>query len=502
MTLPDRPSLLADVRRPTVSVAYHNGSTWVDVTASVMNVSVQASLPDMLSFGAGPIPTARVTLGSSAFAHTPAYAPIRIGYGLHGFSSHVRVFVGYITKIERTPFEMLWDCVGIGERIAASAIRVPVRRFRPAHTQTTTTSIEDPNNPNYRGGMINEVLWQAGGRPFEQQTLYPDAPWYYSCTHALITPFWTWLDGENAWDDVARLCRAVGSLLYQDNDGVIRCRSVIHAITGAATFGWTDAPLTAAQRVAQQRHGYQDIQEQRVYTNVPSEITVRYTRRGISAVGERYRDTIARVVAPAQSTIVTLALQEPLVTLSRIEVDAAELPTGVQVAPTIAVGVAQAQTVECAIGNPSATRAMLITGVRVYGTCVEAIEQNEVMYGLDNPPTVLPRSMRTEDNPYIQDERHAHALASLITTIYGKVRPVVRLRNCPSDPDRRVGEVVTITSQQLSLSDTRALITDITYNDNAFMDVDCVLIPDIDDVNAYYIVGHTYSSGDTKLIGW
>jgi hypothetical protein len=502
VTLPDRSSLTADVRRPTVTVAYHNGTSWVDVTSHVLGATVQASLPDFLSFGAGPIPSAQVTLGVGAFTHLPAYAPIRIGYGLHSFSSAFRVFVGYVTQIERTPTEMVWRCNGIGDMIAARAIRIRVHRFRPAHTQTTATSIEDPNNPAYRAGMINELLWRAGGRPLEQQSSYPDAPWYYTCSHSLINPAWTWLDGENAWEDAGRLCRAVGSLLYQDGDGIVRCRSIIHAITGTPTFGWTDEILTAAQRATQNKHGYQSLQELRSYSDVPTTITVRYVRRAISAVGERYKDTIARVVAPAETISVSLTLQEPLVSLSRVELDAAELPTGIQLTPTVAVVQAQAQTVVLSITNPSTTRAMLITGIRLYGTCVEAIEQNEIQHASASPTTIIPRELRTEDNPYVQDEQHAFALALLLRTVYGTVRPVVRLRGCPSDPERRVGEIVTITSQNLNINNVRALILDIRHQDNAFMDVDCVLLPDIDDATMYYVINTTYTSSDVRLIGW
>lgn len=502
MTLPDRPSLLADVRRPTVTATYYNGSSWVDISQYVLNVSVQASLPDVLSFGAGPIPSARITLGVGAFSHVPAYAPIRIGHGLYGFTDTFRVFVGYIARIERTPTDMTWYCVGIGDGIAAQAIRIPVRRFRPAHTQTTATSIEDPNNPTYRGGMINEILWRAGGRPLEQQSSYPDSPWYYTCSYSLISPAWSWLDGENAWDDMGRLCRAVGSLIYQDGDGVVRCRSVVHAITGSVTFGWTDQPLTAAQRVAQQRHSYQTIQETRSYSDVPSSITVRYTRRAVSVVGERYKDTTARVIAPGDTLTMSLALQEPLVSLSRIEIDAAVLATGIAQSPTVAVLSAAAQTVVCTVTNPSSTHAMLVTGVRVYSTCIEAIEQHEVQETIGTTGTITPRALRTEDNPYIQDEQHARALLSLIRTVYGVVRPMVRLSGCPADPERRVGDIVSLTSQQLGYTDTRALITDIQIQDAGMMDVDCVLLPEIADEDAYYIVDRTYADSNTRLVGW
>jgi hypothetical protein len=502
MAAPTRAQLEADVLQPTTTVEWWNGSAWVDVSQHVVRTRVQSQLPKALDLGAGAIPTATITLSDATLSIIPAFAPVRISYGLVSTAT-IRRFVGYVTSISRiapSPSAVAWNCQGVAAAIAAQTIRIPVRRNRPPHTQTTSTSIEDPNNSSYSAGMINEVLWRAGGRPLQQQAAYPTAPWYYDCTSSLLTPEWSWLDGENAWDDIARLCRAVGSIIYQDEDGVVRVRSVVHATSGSAVYGWTDQALTAAQRIAQNRGLYQTIEERRSWEDVPSAITVRYVRRGVSGVVECYNDTTARYLLPNQSLQLQLDSTEPILNLERIEIDAASTVSGTAVSIQQSGVQAVAHTITLTATNPSNEPA-IITAIRAYGTVVLAIEEGTAS-AARTPTTITSRELRTEDNPYVQNELHARGLARLLNDLYGVARPSVTLRRCASDVDRTVGQIVSVTSSALGYTDERCVI-EYTANDaNSWMDVSVTPLSGLPQISDLFVVGQIVSNTTTRTLGY
>ena len=65
----------------------------------------------------------------------------------------------------------------------------------PIATKTNQISKEDPSDPNYAAGIINNLLWVSGGRPKEQEgNPYDDEDddfkFWYRCDQAILTPDW------------------------------------------------------------------------------------------------------------------------------------------------------------------------------------------------------------------------------------------------------------------------------------------------------------------------
>ena len=83
------------------------------------------------------------------------------------------------------------------------------------------------------------------------------------------------------------------------------------------------------------------------------------------------------------------------------------------------------------------------------------------------------------------------------------MRPVRHLTGCGFDPDRFVGEIVGLTYAPWGLSNTPHRISSIAYSDlGAAMDVDLVPITGLP-VNAdFYIVAHSYTSSDNKMLSY
>lgn len=497
--LPTRAQIEADVIQPTVSVEFFNGSDWVDVSEHVLSTRVHTQLPRAFDLGAGVIPSASIVLSSAVNTHNPAFAPIRVHFGLAGTST-LRRFAGYVTSVSRNEVQTVWEARGVAAAIAAQTIRIPVRRGRPAHTATTSTSIEDPNHPSYAAGMINEVLWRAGGRPLQQQSVFSNALWYYDCTHALLTPEWSWLDAENPWEDIARLCRSVGSLIYQDEQGVVRVRSVIHAHAGSSVYAWTDQPVSFSQRVAQNISNYQSIEEKTDFETVLSAVTVKYIRRTVTGVVECYSDTTARYIPPAHSLPLQLETSEPILRLDRIEVDAASSVSGKAVVLQQTGVQAIAHTVTVTVQNTT-NEPVIVTAVRVYANVIQAIEEGSVTESRSSS-TVTQRDLRTEMNPYVQNELHARSLARLLIDLYGIQRPVVTLRKCVSDPDRVVGQVVSITSSRLSYTNQRCVIEAIDNDTNSWMDVSVVPTTGLPTVSDFFIVNESLANSTVRAIGY
>ena len=106
--------------------------------------------------------------------------------------------------------------------IKRATVRTALLEYVPLATATTLTSVEDPESPACQSGVLNRIFWLSGGRPYAQAASYPGARFYYACDGTSVAPEYSWIDGDNAWDEALKLAGDAGGQIYQDSRGVMR----------------------------------------------------------------------------------------------------------------------------------------------------------------------------------------------------------------------------------------------------------------------------------------
>lgn len=510
MSDPTRAQISADVTLPTYQVELYLSGSWTDVSSDVLDISHRLETSNDVSgiaFGTVVSPRATVECHSAGLTRSWELTPIRISYGFSS-SNKVRRFAGVITGRSRDAAGCTWECRGWDALIEGVEVRSPMFRRRPIATATSLTSIEDPTNGAYAAGIVNYILWQCGGRPYDQAASYPSALWYYACSHAVIRPEWTWIAGENPWQALQRFVRAAGGQLYQDNYGTMRYVDPLTLASGSATFTFTDAIQTAAQRAANNTAGYGSLSDRAEVERSVTGVTCTYVTRIVQGVQLVYEDTQARRLGPAaasdESLAVDLDTQLPLYSVDRVERDAATVRTATPATTgevTISITSQSSQRVSVLLTN-DLTVPVQIDGLRVIGRPIAAGEEGTASYvpggGSLNQGRVLP----LEDSPWVQSARHARQLCRMAYDYYATAGTTITLTDVAYDPDRYVGELVALTNSAWNLSAVTHRIVALRPDGGAFMDVDLTPINGLPTISSVFVVGTSYSGSDSRELSY
>jgi hypothetical protein len=537
MSDPTRTQISADVTSPTTQVEIRLGGAWIDVSSSVTSVSIDVQSSNGVSglaFGSTVEPRATVaftadqallqltdgtniltdgtntliTVQTNAIDYAWALTPIRIK---HGFSTSAQLtrFSGVITERSRDSSGGTWGCQGWSAVIASTDIRSPLITNRPIATKTESGGNDDPTDPGYTGGIVNYTLWKCGGRPYEQAGSYPNAVFYYSCDTALIAPAFSWIASENAWEALQRLVRAAGGQLYQDSLGVIRYKNPVSLVSGTASVTFSDAVLTAAQRVSNSVVPYQDISERASIQESLSAVGCQFVTRRIAGVQVIYEDTEPRYLAAVgqANSAVTLNLdtQYPIASVSQVEIDAVVIRTATAPGTGVAVVLnsSSAQRVTVTISNIGITEPIQIEAIRVVGNPVEPGEEGSASYAQSVAGLASDRTLQIEDNPWVQSRRHAEQLCQMVWDFYSGTGAIRTLAGVPYDPDRNVGELVNLTCSLWNITAQPHIIVGIRPENGAWMSVDLTpvlaLLPTVSET---YVVGGTYTADQTLEVGY
>lgn len=502
MAAPTRAQIVADVTSPTFAVEAYSGSAWVDVSSYVVTCTARLEAsggePSGIAMGPEVRPEATIELLAAGWVAAGNNTPVRIAFGF-ATSDKVQRFGGIVTRRRRGAASGTWECRGWDAHIEGQEIRSPLLvyfRRRPIATRTSLTSVDDPTSGVYRGGLINYILWQSGGRPAEQSASYPSATFYYRCSTALIAPEYTWIAGDNPWEVLRRLCRGAGGQIYQDGDGVVTYVDPITLASGTPAFTFTDEVLTAGERATQGKAGYEDIEAEYDAERAVTGVTCAYTSRMVQGEQVVYEDSVPRQIAAGDTITVVCDTQLPLYSVRGAAVDAAIVRTAVAATSLITVGVtgSTAQRVTVALTN-TASEAVMVDRLRVTGRPVSAGEPGSASYIAS-----AGRVVTIEDSPYVQSERHAAMLCRMLYDAEAAGGVVYRLSGCAYDPDRAVGEVVGLTSSDLGLSAERCRIVRIDTDGGAWMEVELAPLGSLPTLDSVWRLG--YITSDTKALAY
>lgn len=493
MAPPTRPQIEAVVTLPTYLVEYNTGSGWVAVSADwVLDVSgaAESTAGTGVQFGAEATAKATIRLDPQAASIPWEGTRVRISFGF-ATSDRVVRFVGVITEYDRDDEAVVWTAGGFDETIARTPIFSPLFHRRPAATATSATSVEDPTSPSYQAGLVNYICWQAGGRPYEQAASYPSATFYYSCGWAPIAPEWSWCGGENAWDELGRLARSCGMVIFQGADGVLRAQGALQ-LAGTSAYTFTEATYGA-------------IRERASRGETCGAVRCRFTARRLQSHQVVYEDTTPRVLSGLSTLAITIEFQQPVYDL--VFDSGTLLPIG---AVNITTLEGKGYSAAASIANLSATRATLTIGndsndplvisrIQLRGRPIAPVEDGIAVVGSGTPE----REFDGDTGVYVQSRAHAERLAKLYLDTYAAARPTRTLSGCGYDPDRTVGEVVGLTNSAWGLSNVAHRITAIRHADTgATMEVDLTPVAGLVASADVFVIGTSYSSGDTRQLSY
>lgn len=475
------------------------GSGWTEITQYVISATgageLSSNRDNAVAFGDSSDTSATVVLKDDLAGFGWQRKAIRLTFSINGVPAVA--FAGVMIGRRRNSLEqtITIECKGYAELIRSTRAYSPILHRRPVATKTTATSVEDPTNVAWRGGLINYLLWMSGGRPLEQDsnpTYAAAAKFWYSCDQALISPLWSWTAGEDGWNECLRLAQASGGQVYQALDGTIRYRQPYGIADGSSIYTFDEDV-----------YGESGVDEQETTDQLMTAVSCTYVQRQLRAMQKIVEETESHIIGIGETYTIVVEPNWPIATLDlngsgqlKSECFTISYPWFGNPALGSEYTVTHnhlAQRITIAITNVSAYP-LILWGYTLKGQPVVAGASGNVTVGSGE----LQRTLT--DNPYIQTAHDARRLAKLHLKFYGSARPVRTIRSCAYDPARTVGEIVGLTCARFSLTASPHIILSISHDDTGlFADYDLAYVGDLPKTSDYFQVGPDYTGISKRL---
>lgn len=506
MAAPSRAQITADVALPTYSVEIDQGSGYVTISgAEVVSINTKlqttSNIDNGFAFGTVAKTETTIAISDAVVIASWQLAKIRISYGFDT-SDTVVAFEGVITKRQRHSRIYQYECSGFDFLIERTKIYTDIMYRRPIATNTTATSIEDPDDGSYRAGLLNTIMWRSGGRPYEQPALVsdPDFKFWYSFDESIVKPRWSWISGDNAWEEAYRLVRAAGGQLYQDVDGVVYYQQPL-------TFGYVASGATLYEFTS---NTFQTIEEESSTVENINTIKSAFIERVLQPMQQVY-DSSTPYLIPDNSIefSIVLEMQYPVYVYGDT-INATDIISQKQAIKavyldgrdstddytdlTVAVDTNEAQRLTLLVDNQTG-EPVVFTKIVVPGRPITAGSE-----GIASYTNGTGQELQTEDNVYIQSYTQAYRLIRMMYDFYHTNRAIITLNGVGYDPDRYLGEVVEITFSDWSLSHARHRIIALDYSNGSLMNVTLAPIEGLVTRDQVFIVGETYVNADVREV--
>lgn len=464
-------------------------TTWDDITDQVISISGDAefsgSRDNALAFGDSSDTAISMVVSDSLSASAWKRTPIRVTFTVGANTG--KAFAGVITKRDRNTSDgiLTFSCVGYAELIRTTRAYSYLFRRTPVATKTTAASQEDPAVGGYLAGPMNWLLWQAGGRPLEQNfnsTYVADAQFWYSCDQALIAPNWSWLAGEDGWAECQKLAQASGGQVFQDSAGVIRYRQPYGIADASSVFTFDESV-----------YGPDGISESDTTDPLVQQVTCAYVSREWRPSQPIIEVTASRMIHIGEAEVMETEPPQPINYLEPITAANFVITTVWYSVPVLGVDYTvgldwSAQKITLTLTNLM-TVPLVLWKYSLSGQPVIAGPTGSVTAGSGAVQKTI------SDNAYIQDRHAAERLAALVLKFYGSTRPVRTITGCVHDPLRSVGEVVGLSNVRWGMSAELHIITKISHDETGLLDnFELAYVGDLPHTADYYQVGPTYAS--------
>ncbi|HMQ30005.1 MAG TPA: hypothetical protein PKD53_04720 [Chloroflexaceae bacterium] len=497
----------------TYTAQYRTGGAWVNFPG-LLRVRTRVESADggggPFRFGGSVLPFAEIECGPGAPAagwyRAPFRASIQVTVDGVAFPAE-EVFTGLLTRRRPGPWGVTFEAAGAEGWVRKARVRTPLREWRQLATQTTLTSVENPAAAGYPGGLLNEIFWKAGGRPDAQRGSYPTARFFYACDGTSAAPEYSWIDGDNAWEQALRFAEAAGGQIYQDSRGILR---YVNPLLLAES---SPSPLIVRD---QGPHGsgvilYDgQVEVEEDLEAAYNAAVCRFQRRAIQPPQDVYSAADHFDIEPSGSRPRDLATTWPV--RWRNEAGAVDYritvvacyDDGTPVTPTVTVTEESAMALAVSIANPSSSRPIHISKITVVGRPVTVLEEGIARY-------VGPRfdanadedvEIRLNDSEYTQREGAAMRRARMAVVFDGTPRPVYRVRGAFYLPGVTVGQYALFSAARLSLVNVPCRIVDQELEDNGkTMSLALASVAGLPRLSERFVIGQTYADGDIRRVG-
>jgi hypothetical protein len=484
-------------------VEWNLGAGWVDITQHAIScraeLDISGNRANALAFGDSTTSKATVELSDALAASNWKRKAIRITFKVNGVE---RVFQYLMVGRRRARAKLTFRCEDFTELLRKTKVYSPLFILRPVATKTTAASQEDPDAGGYVAGAMNFLFWRSGGRPLEQNgnvTYQNEAKFWYSCDHAILAPAYSWVAGENGYDEAIRLCQASGGMLYQTTDGTIRYRQPYAIADATPTFVFDESV-------------YGDVEEEEETDQLATQVNCAYVPRDARPMQDIVDDSTVRIIAAGESKAITIDPQWPLRNLEISAVSPHLLPEALVVAALD--GRVMAQTLSGGYSHTlswSAQRVVItitdtagvpiaVWRVKLRGEPITAGEGGSVQVGtaaLGEPILTL------ADSPLIQNEDHARRLCQMVLQFYSAPRPMRKAKDCAYMPERTLGETVNFTRARWSETNRKHVVVGIHVDKSGRRaDYDLIPVDDLPVTSDFYQVGTNYTGVPSKKVGY
>jgi hypothetical protein len=467
--------------------------TWVSVPQALTIDNVQEASIDPNGYAGQADAQASMTTTWINAGTAWALTPLRIfmSRGVDGNTPvEIPIFTGVITQHSGvdTDNTLSYSAVSTLEYLRRAKVRTRLR-YRPfVATATSPFSVEDPTNPAYQAGLMNEAFWRAGGRPYEQEATYPDALFYYACDGTGRTVEYGWFDSEELLSELVSLARYAGGWLYAGPDGVIRYAEPLQIAEPPV-----GSPYVFNQSIIQSLNFDQSVGD------TVSEITCRYVRRIVQGRQQIANDRTARAINNGQTLSVTIAMQWPVWSYDSITVVATDYEGN---ARTLSVTTTEswAQTLILSITNSTGIDC-IIDSIKIEGQPLSIDSEGEFRYTVGTSGLNAGSVRDLEESIYTQSEADAKRRVMQAAQFLNAPRPLWELTTNVFDPDRYLGEYVLLADSDYGMTSYPCRIITIRYDD-AGDGVTYTLLPTVGlpRYTDYYIIGEIYSAGMTRKV--
>ena len=418
--------------------------------------------------------------------------PVRLDVSINGGTNYYRVFTG-VLKLPGAQ-SPTWQETSVVTLDARSRDELLLNK-----RQSTTQDVfaGDVNQPDTEDEIIGNYITEVGnGFTFDDLDL--DA--------GLVQIPFPWMDDESLLEEMWLIAAACGGRFYAAYDGAFRYENMAawqvetRSTTSQQTYSTTGE--SSFQRL---EFRYDD-------TDLYNEVTVEAAPRTIGAVDVIWESESITTVQPGQTQTVTAKFDAPAYSITGIDVTAASaggnnVTASVTVTPTY-----YAQRATLAIAN-SGTLTGYLTSMRILGRPVIGAPDQEATktsatHGANSAyfSGRINRSRRVSGNPYVQTIQQAEMLAQRILDLSEYPRLQFVLAGCTGNPERRLGDRITIDHTGIAGFITATLdayVIGMRWNlDNQgfTQDLESVQASNIfKHDNNYFIVG-THAVGSTRRI--
>jgi hypothetical protein len=368
------------------------------------------------------------------------HAPMYLRVSIDG-SNYYRIFTGVIkTPIETGPTvddiaTVQIDCRDRSEVLLSNRVTTTQSRLVSAYTNYWTEA-----------DNIAQWLTDAG---------YSSGTDYVVDEGLFVIP-WAWLDDESPLEEIWALAAACGGRFYCDRSGVFRYENAYH---------WLRAPHTTSQETFT-KSSYRRIEPLYDDKELYNAITVEVSERSLGAVGTVWEANGTEVIPADTTKTIVAKLRQPCYSITEVSYTAVT-SGGTDLSADVAAPslTEYAQRIEMEFTNSNTTHDVNLVGLSLTGIPIDGSPGAEERYESSDSfwNDRQGRTMAVRMNAWVQTEAQKDFIGEFLRDRMDTPRLQFVMTTVPGDPERNLGDLVTINDTNIMSSSRTAYLVAINF---------------------------------------